>query len=344
MPSTLSWLHKLKLNQLRRVAIAIGTPCSGTKQVIVQGINAAVSNTLRDESPSIVTIDMGLKNLAITHLIPDCSDSGSYKDLKAIDVSAWKNMSIIDRVQWPRDHPNAPAIGQSVDRMTKRIKRAGISEAYHPATYAERASAFVTGILDIYHPTHILIERQRFRSGGQAAVQDWSIRVGVFEAMIYATLQTLKDRAIFETCILPILPTSVNRFWLEPAEPSGQVQRKVSAKHSSSRDVKLQKIDLVKQILAAGDSHGTELSFGDAALEAKGLFEMTPQERKTQGALSSTLKSDDLSDSLLQGLAWVQWQKHRSHLRESDSEAYLRETILAATAEKDRTRRRARPG
>jgi cruciform cutting endonuclease 1 len=335
MPSTLPWLSKLKLHQLRRVAIATGTPCSGTKPVIIQGINAAVNNSLPLSEASIVTIDMGLKNLAIAHLVPNYSENGTSKVLQGINVSAWRNISIVDPIESPGD-PDGPENEPPIDRITRLVEKPVASGAYHPANYAQKASAFVTDIIDKFRPTHILIERQRFRSGGQAAVQEWSIRVGVFEAMIYATLQTLKDRAIFESRVFPILPASVNRFWLESAEPSEPAPRMVSARVSSGREVKLQKIQLVKQILVAGKSHDIDLTFGDAALEAKALLAMTQEERKSQGAASSVLKLDDLSDSLLQGLAWIQWQKHRSHLNQPHSEAcrYLQETILAVVAEK----------
>jgi cruciform cutting endonuclease 1 len=335
MPSTSPWLSKLKLHQLRRVAIATGTPCSGTKPVIIQGINAAVSNSLPLSKASIVSIDMGLKNLAIAHLVPNYSENGTSKVLQGINVSAWRNISIVDPIESPGD-PDAPGSKPPIDRITRLVKKPVASEAYHPANYAQKASAFVTDIIDRYRPTHILIERQRFRSGGQAAVQEWSIRVGVFEAMIYAALQTLKDRAIFESHVSPILPASVNRFWLESAMPSEPVSRTVPARVSSGREVKLQNIQLVKQILVAGKSHGIDLTFGDAALEAKAVLLMTPEERKAHGAASSVLKVDDLSDSLLQGLAWIQWQRHRSHLNQPHAEAdrYLQGTILTGMAEK----------
>ncbi|PLB34449.1 uncharacterized protein BDW47DRAFT_129079 [Aspergillus candidus] len=64
-----------------------------------------------------------------------------------------------------------------------------------------------------YRPTHLLIERQRFRSGGASAVQEWSLRVGVFEGMLHAVLFTLGRQLKTPPVVVGVEPRRVGRYW-----------------------------------------------------------------------------------------------------------------------------------
>src|SRR2546423_1237983 len=77
-----AWLSKLTLPLLRRVAFLIGAPSSGTKPALTrqirQELGACNATTARKRSQkstlaptglSIVSIDVGIRNLAYAHLV-----------------------------------------------------------------------------------------------------------------------------------------------------------------------------------------------------------------------------------------------------------------------------------
>ena len=162
--------------------------------------------------------------------------------------------------------------------------------------------------MDQHKPTHILIERQRFRSGGQAAVQEWTIRVGVFEGMLYAVLRTLAEQKLHECEVVPILPVQVNQYWMaQPSETSVQPEGRIAAKA-----MKQHKIKLVGSLLEESDVQSTQMSLSSAALQTQNAFLAKLNGVKSREKEHEFKKLDDLSDCLLQGLAWVNWQRNRA--------------------------------
>lgn len=309
MSSAPAWLSKLTLRELHRIAVEIGSPCSGTKPIIVHGIQSALHNvsrgTFTPEKASIVSIDMGVRNLAYCHLKPATGSTAG--TMQGVEITSWQKRSI--------EQSSPTSTDSNTQRSTKGLleckKSVTTKESYEPSIYAARAHSFVKDILRL-EPTHILIERQRFRSGGQAAVQEWSIRVGIFEAMLYAVLQTLKAESPVQCQVLPVLPIWVNKFWLEPQLPP---EAGDSARRLPAGAVKSQKVDLVRSIISAQRIKETQITFSEDALDAKTLFQMASTKRKPSLNITR-LKLDDLSDCLLQGLAWIQWQRNRQLLRE----------------------------
>src|SRR4051812_48031569 len=92
--TTTTWLSKLTLPQLRWVAFAIGAPSSGTKPVLTKQIrreleafNATATQRGSTVAPSrkfsIVSIDMGIRNLAYAHLVSDSSSIAEAKERAA---------------------------------------------------------------------------------------------------------------------------------------------------------------------------------------------------------------------------------------------------------------------
>jgi cruciform cutting endonuclease 1 len=188
-------------------------------------------------------------------------------------------------------------------------------EPYDPATYAQRAYTFVQHLLALHKPTHILIERQRFRSGGNAAVQEWTIRVGIFEAMLYSVFNTLRQEGAHNAKLIAMFPVPVNRYWLEliGAPPGRNSELK-----STGSALKQRKIGIVQEMVR-GDLDTTGLTFYDEANSMRQHFLFPSKQRENSANLG---KRDDLADCLLQGLAWVRWQNNRLRLDAMKEDAF----------------------
>ena len=200
-------------------------------------------------------------------------------------------------------------------------------EAFDPATYSQHAYDLVTTLLFHLKPTHILIERQRFRSMGGSAVQEWTLRVNMFEAMIYAVLRTLSRSGFWEGDVHPIVPSKVANFWI-----MGKQAALKEGPGSKSAKTKTAKIDLVTQWLEDGDRfqlEGAAAQLGDAYLRKKTRKGKRSSERQktlsgSKGspvAQDSVEKLDDLADCLLQGMAWIKWEENRRLIMAKGAEA-----------------------
>ncbi|KAL4927165.1 uncharacterized protein BDV17DRAFT_267668 [Aspergillus undulatus] len=195
--------------------------------------------------------------------------------------------------------------------------------------YATHAHSMLTTLLARYNPTHVLIERQRFRSGGGSAVQEWSLRVGMFEGMLWAVLHSLRMLQHVqqgasasasasrpgqgqgqEPRVIAIEPSRVGRFWApstttSSADPgantdtvSGEetgTKKKKKKSTTSSREGKKLKIDLVGSWL---ENDTFSLSAGDGTQEwvdgymAKWKKSSTSKSRsKSKSKSKSTLES-----------------------------------------------------
>jgi cruciform cutting endonuclease 1 len=331
----LRWLGQLKASELHQLAIALGSACSGTKSSVAQGIiqtldpvslseHEATSRASRSAGPdaglSIVSIDMGIQNLAYAHiLVPGIGDKASEKlygadTVKLPILNAWKRLAV-----FPSDTPNLPSA---------KSAKAG---HYDPLKYAHAAYHFVDNILQEHKPTHVLIEQQRFRSGGGSAVQEWTIRVGVFEGMLHAILRTLqeerKDKLGLQA-VVPINPSRTVRFWLEGRQGVGTVP----AKKMTGREGKQAKIEIVGESFMGngdrlvktgeGQARSMENAFmnrwcttskipGKPGLRSKKFPDLSASDA-SNAKVPKLSKLDDLADCLLQGLAWLEWQRLRN--------------------------------
>jgi cruciform cutting endonuclease 1 len=184
------------------------------------------------------------------------------------------------------------------------------TESFEPIEYAAKAYSLMKTALEEYNPHTILIERQRYRSGGGAAVQEWTVRVNMLESMFHAVLYTLSQQPPCTFTVQSILPRRMTQFWL------ADIQEKMN-----SRETKLAKIALAEKICGGEE---IPIAFTGEAEEVARTF------NQTKRGEAATKKFDDLADSMLQGLGWWRWDVHR---RRTLNEIMSQE-VLAASEEK----------
>ena len=327
MASRLSWLGSCTNAQLSILARAVGVNSSGTKPILTsqlldhlpQGIFGPKKPRDALQKPCrILSIDMGIRNLAYCCLVLPQSGRRIETDIGIPLVQDWARIAISKEPAKPKqdkDHVLECAI-----REVERPGNVTVStpkEAFDPATYSQHAYDLVTTLLSDLEPTHILIERQRFRSMGGSAVQEWTLRVNMFEAMIYAILKTFLERGLWEGNVHPIAPSKVSNFWI--------INKQGSLKEgpgSKSAKTKTAKIELVAEWLRAGgrfELGGAAAQLGEAYLRKKtrkdsksSVKQKKMSESKAQAVGQDPMeKLDDLADCLLQGMAWIKWEKNR---------------------------------
>ena len=230
-------------------------------------------------------------------------------------LPSWQETPVVS--EWARIE-----ISKSIPK-SRGSEEAEAKEVFDPATYSQHAYDLVTRFLTSspQPPTHILIERQRFRSMGGSAVQEWTLRVNMFEAMVYAVLKTLSNLGSWQGSVLPVAPAKVSKFWLGDKEGTDAlgVPGKKSAK------TKAAKISLVGYWLQEGQKtdhpfvlKGQAEELGSAYLRRRNVRkkinvkdEKVKISREGGGASTNLEKLDDLADCLLQGMAWIKWEQNR---------------------------------
>lgn len=148
-------------------------------------------------------------------------------------------------------------------------------------------------------------------------MQEWTLRVNMFEAMIYAVLQTYAARGLWAGTVHPVEPRKVVKFWLGDGSDSEDQAGGVS----KSTRTKTAKVKVVASWLEQGAQvrlKGAAASMGRAFLERRrGGKKMDRKEAARadhngdRAVGVETGKLDDLADCLLQGMAWVRWEENR---------------------------------
>lgn len=368
-----AWLSKLTLPLLRRVAFLIGAPNSGTKPALTrqirQELGACNATTARKRSQrstlaptglSIVSIDVGIRNLAYAHLVALPAASANTRNVAESptylrpNLLAWKRVVISGapngvaastghHTGHRSSHNAVVAPLQAAEgTLNEGVILEKEKEAFDPPTFATYAYDFVKSILDAHHPTHVLIERQRFRSGGASAVQEWTIRVGVFEGMLHAALKTLSEEHGLPIVVQGVDPGRVTRYWLEGRAAKGE------ERISSGKESKKAKIDIVGNSLAsAGAAALVDVGSGSDHGSHHGVEKMadaflTRWQRKNgnsrSGVAKDILKLDDLADCLLQGVAWLNWQSKREEVFRRGLEAFAKDSLFASARQRKSSR------
>lgn len=306
-----SYLSELKATQLKSLARETGIPSSGRKDELRQRINdefvtsvflngtdhyASLKKKRREEGKelSVLSIDMGIQNLAFAHLIVRSPEhlsgttDGDGRKKGLVTLNAWHRIGVqelngaspatqdtdtevkLQSLLPPsafRTFTTKKQLPEEVDHidadqsLTPDLKTAA-NKNFEPDTLSHNAFVLLSSLLQAYKPTHILIERQRFRSGGQSAVLEWSLRVGVFEGMLHAVLCTMRELSRLNKRhggvvdgleVYPISPARIMQFWDE-GKPDTSLEEDDGSKKVKSqnqRGVKGMKMDIVGDILSA---------------------------------------------------------------------------------------------
>ena len=312
------WVERLKLAELHRLAASLGSPSSGNKNVRISSIRKSLqqaaqrSQNAAPENLSIISIDMGIRNLAYCHITTPVPKHLLASHPLNVRLETWQRVSI-GKAPLPSSTPSTMSKKKIVTLQPSTITTE--KESFEPIDYADYAYTFLRHVIDQHKPTHVLIERQRFRSGGQAAVQEWTIRVGVFEGMLYAVLRTLAEQKSHECKVVPILPVQVNRYWL--AQPSEASVRKPEDR-IQAKAMKQHKIKLVGKLLEENATLSTQMSLSTPALQTRDAFLARLSGVKSREKDHEFRKLDDLSDCLLQGVAWLNWQRNRALVSQNE--------------------------
>ncbi|KAL8636674.1 MAG: hypothetical protein Q9228_005958 [Teloschistes exilis] len=343
MASRLSWLLNLKLEQLETIALATGIKTSGAKPAVITNLKEGLSSPTpngeskrREDGYSILSIDPGVRNFAYCHLALPASWLHDSCRTPSSTGPLVGNITTPSPRSWAWLH-NSPRTQSSTDFVASDIATPSLKswarldvtasnapsendpekkeESLSPPTYASYAYNLLTRTLLPLNPTHILIERQRYRSMGGSTVQEWTLRVNMFEAMLYATLFTLKQKGLWNGEVVPINPAKVGKYWLPGKSEKG---KKPDSK------TKAKKMEVVRGMVR--DGWGVELP------EERGESGVPEGDRETKllkknkglldksGDLRKGGKFDDLADCLLQGLAWCRWQENRRAVWEMGQE------------------------
>jgi cruciform cutting endonuclease 1 len=195
--------HTITAKALQALLTRIGSASSGTKDVLQErfGQDVARSRLLalrpewkqrfseaRDRKLNIVSIDMGIKNLAYCHVEVDYPDGNIAKP--TMNIVAWDKLNLVDATKdWPRHH-STPLFTRGEDAVNADEE----VDPYSLSVLSRTAYWFIQKPVLEFNPDIILIERQRWRSASSAAIQQWTVRVNTLEAMLWAVLETVRTQ------------------------------------------------------------------------------------------------------------------------------------------------------
>ena len=357
--STLRLPSHLKAWQLKHAAFLMGLPTTGTKSELQSFISHRISEPISlSLTPRIVSVDMGIRNLGICVLeAPGLAESPAQSrclnrhtiQTSPLKVLAWRKVDVLSHILSDTSRISDPTEESGSENSVKRIRKpksppqsATYATVFRPSVLANTALNVAQELLYKHKPSHILIERQRFRSGGAAAVQEWTLRVNMLESMIWACLETIRYQSrqgILEPNLVTfpalqeISPARVAKFWCSgpssvtaAAEGLFNTDQNESAmpteltSRATKRIEKKDKIAVVQSWLSKVSDTDTKKS--NVALEfahetqevASSFLSETKRRRKQNG--DATGKLDDLADCLLQGVAWVRWEENRRKIRD----------------------------
>ena len=328
-------LSALKSKPLQHIAFLTGVPSTGTKSHITDQLHETIHKPRLPSGKSrILSVDMGIRNLA--YCVIDVPASVQ-KTGRSLHVRSWKRLDLLEKM---RPNVATSQLGEpdqsteSDGSESKGVANAIMKNSFTPSVMSKVALQVAQDFLK-YKPDVILIERQRFRSGGGSAIQEWTVRVNTLESMLWACFETMKSvqgdtqAGNFPT-VYEVAPKRVASFWTGPSEahtpavnlltpeysPPDLKVSTVKAKAASTG--KKEKIAVLRSWLDG--TGGVSLEFSPETQVTAAAFATGLKRRKTKSGESKNTeeavagretKLDDLADCVLQGAAWVRWEENR---------------------------------
>ncbi|CUS24893.1 LAQU0S21e00826g1_1 [Lachancea quebecensis] len=306
----LDWCcRKADSKTLKKLAFSVGSRVGTTKSAIRESIldqcgilSQLAAVRTRRGNLDITAVDLGLENFAYSRF-------------------SWAAGEDIPRLtKWDKIRLDGAFIDSKMQKMQFTPK--------HMTLLAQK----LTEVLTMCSTDAFVIERQRTRTMGSANVPDPILKVNALEYSLYAFLhckmlysgsaKTL-DRQL-DYIVESSDPKKMTEYWcnsipveklLDPARGAGSPKAKL--KPNSSALSKMLKITLVKSMLLERKTPKFEISGSlnsslSSLVPAKkfSLFELLGL-----GETAGKSKEDDLADSLLHGLAWLQWTKTFEELK-----------------------------
>ncbi|KAK8086387.1 hypothetical protein PG994_001361 [Apiospora phragmitis] len=296
----------------------------------------------RPTARRILSIDMGLRNLAYSLIVPggpllSAPPVPPLKEKHYIPSEPFRQPPRVLLEAWRRSDVASEATTRVVER-----------EQWAPAAMANLALELVRDRLLPTNPTHIVIEQQRFRSAGSSAVQEWTLRVNTLEAMIHAILRTMKEMGHWSGEVISVAPRRVGPFWVGAAgeidagaeEIQSPLELEIEFLERTERKVDIKK----KNKLAKTRNKKAKIDLVGNWLQSEGILNPASAQqeltmklyrdrwlgvRRKKGANKldeaevESGKLDDLADCLLQGMAFIKWEENKNLLAREGPNAIL---------------------
>ncbi|RMZ69258.1 dna-binding sap [Pyrenophora seminiperda CCB06] len=260
---------------LQALLTRIGAPSSGTKAILQARFLRELTQSRLSNHPKtassqeplaekkkkklrIMSIDMGIKNLAF------CEAEISYPVKGSLDatmhVVRWDKINLVPtkKVDLESSLLVLDAENEEADMSMDKTadvdaeEEEDVQDPYSSATLSKTAYALVKNTILAADPDIILIEKQRWRSGGGSAVQQWTLRVNTLEGMLWAILHTLyaermampktskkassssaQEEGLYS--VFGVDPKRVGNYWLGEQDIERLARAEASSSSSSSR-------------------------------------------------------------------------------------------------------------
>ncbi|KAI6083880.1 Ydc2-catalyt-domain-containing protein [Hypoxylon rubiginosum] len=323
---------KFKSAPLKQLAFLCGVKSSGNKDELVERLIAVADARQADPNKNrdlrVMSIDLGIRNLGFSFQLPvassrviERSPPPDFRQPPPVYLRAWQRRELLR----PEGSETAAALQ---------------SERFSPASLAVVADRLVRQDIVPLKPTHVLIERQRWRSAGAAGVQEWTLRVNTLEAMLHASLRTLREIGAWHGEILSVAPDRVTQFW--PPTPEASEDSPANTKRRSAKSEmeetgskkktkaklhsKKHKIGVLRSWLAEDERiiEPTNQDTKEAVMRFRDLL-TRPRRSKGVGEDLESRKLDDLTDCLVQGITWLRWEQNRAFLLGNKARVYYEE-------------------